>query len=423
VLALLRLALAWAWTATVAAAPAGFDQKFLDARQLALSGQRDAAIAAYGELLAASPGNADVLLGRGRVYAWMGNWGASESDLTAATAAAPAYADAWSALGDMYLWSDRPERAEEAYGRWSALAPEAAQPLIARGRARRRAGRIEAARDDFEAALARGADPAQVKEYLASLQLQALAVGLKAPEALRGSAYPWIASVGVDLTDFPSWGQHWVDTVTSIRRHFDQGSLGFEALTADRFGTQDLAWALDGYADLWSRSYVNLRFQDGPEAKLFPRTRWRAELFQGVGRGWELSASYDQLDFSTPVRLYGVGVGRYVGNWYVRWRHLYVPGTSSDSSQSNSDRLTVRNYYAGDADNYLELAAGVGRTDQATGFIIGPGSAGHSWSASAALVRFVTPRVGYKVGVDTGYGTEGEPYASMGIFATLYYRW
>ena len=421
--ALLCVAVAFGWTVAFAAAPEGFDQKFLAARDLALKGQREMAIAAYSELLAVSPGNADVLLGRGRVYAWMGNWPAAEADLTAATAAAPTYADAWSALGDMFLWSDRPQRAADAYSRWSALAPDDPAPLVARGLAQRRAGNAAAARTDFEAALTKDADPAAIREYLASLEPQAVQAGVKPPDAVQRGPYLWSASLGVDATQFPSAGYHWIDTVASVRRKFDAGSVGFEGLTANRFGSHDTAWAIDGYADLWRRAYVNLRFQEGVNAVLFPRTRWRAELFQGVGHGWELSASYDRLEFATPVELYGVGVGRYVGNWYVRWRHLYVPGTNGNPSWSNSDRLTVRNYFSGDADNYVEVAAGVGRTDQPTGFVLGPGSASHSWSASAALVKFLTPRIGFKIGGDVGYGVEGEPYASRGAFGTLYYRW
>lgn len=420
---ILCVALFVGWTVAAAAGGDGFDQKFLEARDLAMHGQRDAAIAAYTRLLAVSPGNADVLLGRGRVYAWMGNWPAAQADLTAATEAAPTYADAWSGLGDMYLWSGRQQQAVQVYSRWSALAPGDPAPLLARGRAQRSAGNLAAARADFVAALQRGADPAQVKDYLASLDLQAAQGGGKPPEAVREDHYLWSASLGVDYTEFASGGFHWIDTVASIRRQFDAGSLGFEALTAERFGSLDSAWALDAYANLWPRAYVNLRFQEGTDAVLFPRTRWRAELFQGVGRGWELSASYDRLDYSTPVELLGAGVGRYLGNWYVRWRHLYVPGTTASPSTSNSDRVIVRDYFAGDADNYVEVAAGVGRTDAPNGFVVGSGAASHGWSASAALVKFLTRRFGFKVGIDAGYGVELEPHASAGAFTTLYYRW
>src|SRR5258708_2835555 len=146
--------------------PPSFDQQFQTARGLAIAGQRDAAIAAYTELLQRSPGNADVLLGRGRVYSWMGRWSEAEADLSAATLAAPNYADAWSALGDLYLRSDRPRRAAETYGRWLALAPALdPAPLIARGRAFRAPGEFAAARADFQAARARAAGPAQIGEY------------------------------------------------------------------------------------------------------------------------------------------------------------------------------------------------------------------------------------------------------------------
>lgn len=411
--------------ATFAAQPAGsFDERYLAARELALSGEREAAIAAYTTLLEASPGNADVLLGRGRVYAWMGRWTEGEVDLRAATDAAPAYADAWSALGDLYLWSDRPPQAVEAYGRWLALAPVGdPAPLLARGRALRAAGDRPAASADFEAARARGADAAQVDSYLQSLTPTPAPLRALEPSALASGRYRWSASLGAQRTEYPAPSVGWNDYTASVRRYFEHGSVAIEGLAAERFAIHDTAWAIDGYADLWRRAYVNLRFQQGPGAKLFPRTRWRAELFQGFGRGWEASASYDRMNFNSAVDLYGLGLGRYFGNWYVRLRHLYIPGTASDPSSSNSDRLTVRYYYAGDGDNYVEVAGGVGRTDQATAFVFGGPPAGHSWSGSAAFVKFLTPRIGFKLGIDGGYGLEGLPYSNRGIFGTLYTRW
>lgn len=427
-----RLLVALAWAGLLASsgptfaqgAPASFDQQFLAARDLATSGQRAAALAAYTALLETSPGNADVLLGRGRVYAWMGRWPEAEADLRAATDAAPTYADAWSALGDLYLWSDRPTQAADAYGRWLALAPaDDPAPLIARGRAFRAAGNFPAARADFEAAGARGATAAQVSDYLRSITPAALGARAPEPDVLTSNRYLWSASMGVDETEFPSAGINWTDYAASVRRHFEHGSLAIEALAAERFGISDHAWALDGYADLWNRAYVNLRFQQGLEDKLFPRTRWRAELFQGVGHGWELSASDDRLNYSQAVDLYGLGIGRYFGNWYVRWRHLYIPGVPGSPASSNSDRLVMRYYYAGDADNYVEAAGGVGRSDQPTSFVVGPLPASHSWSASAAFVKFLNPRLGFKLGIDFGYGLEGEPYSNRGIFGAVYTRW
>ncbi len=404
-------------------APVRFDDQFLAARGLALAGAREAALAAYGALLDASPGNADVLLGRGRLYAWMGRWDESEVDLCAAVEASPAYADAWAALGDLYLWSDRPALATGAYGRWLALAAvDDPAPLIARGRAARAAGDLPAARADFEAAGERGADPQRIRDLLASLTPPAPPPRIVRPRAVGPGGLPWSASLSVDRSSFSGAGIDFTDSVASVRRYFTHGSLGLEALAANRFGIQDHAFALDGYADVWNRAYVNVRFQDGPNERLFPRSRWRAELFQGVGRGWELSASYDRLGYTPSVELIGFGVGRYIGDFYVRLRHLYIPATPGTGS-SNSDRLLGRYYYAGDADNYVEVAAGIGRSDQSTAFVVGPLPASHSWSGSVAVVKYLTPRIGIKLGVDLGYGLEGEPYSNHGFFGTLYTRW
>jgi YaiO family outer membrane protein len=403
-------------------ARAGFDEDFLAARSLALGGDREAAIAAYGALLERAPHNADVLLGRGRVLAWQGRWAESEADLRAATESAPGYADAWSGLGDLYLWSDRPAEAADAYGHWLSLAAaDDPAPLLARGRAYRAAGRRDEARADFEAARARGADGELVASLLDSLEPPLVRSRSLEPEARPAPGRErWSASLGVDHTDFPSGSLHWTDTTASVRRRFDFGSIGIEALQSQRFGLHDNAWAVDGYVDTWQRAYANLRYQHSADGTLFPHSRWRAEIFQGVGQGWELSAGYDRLNYDPAVSMTALGIGRYHRDWYVRLRHLHI---SSSSGSSDSDRLMVRYYYAGDADNYLEVGGGIGRSDPASPLVVGPASAGHSWAASVAIVKFVTPHVGFKFGVDAGYGSEGEPYSSRGVFGTLYTRW
>jgi YaiO family outer membrane protein len=407
--------LAGAAIADAQGSPPSFDEQFQTARGLAIAGEREAALSAYSALLQQSPGNADVLLGRGRLYAWMGRWGEAETDLVAATAAAPGYADAWSALGDLYLWSDRPALAVQAYGRWLALAsPLDPAPLIARARALRASGELAAARADFEAAGARGADPVQIQDYLRSLAPRA-----PAPDVYGPAGFAWSASLGADWTAFSPQRADWSDYTLSVRHHFRLGSLALEALGADRFSSSDHAWALDGYVDLWSRAYANLRYQRSPQGDLFPQTSWRAELFQGVGHGWELSGSYDRLDFSSSgVDLYGLGIGKYVGNWYLRLRHLYVPG---NGGSSNSDRLLARYYYKGDADNYLELVVGAGRSDVSLSSAPGLSGQGHSRSASFALVKFLNPRLGFKVGASYEHDDDG--YDGRGLFGTVYTRW
>ena len=403
--------------AAVAAAPAeSYQQQLLRARDLATSGHKDEAIALYTDLLARYPGDADLLLGRGRAYAWSGRWADAEADLRAVVADHPAYADAWSALGDVYLWSDRPAQAADAYARWGEVAPQDPAAMVALGRAQRAAGNRDAARVAFQAAGARGLAAEDVARDLATLEPPPP----QDPDVVVPAGYHWSLRVGAEHTWFDPSRAAWNDEVVTLRRHFPRGSLALEMLHADRFGSSDTAWALDAYAPLWQRAYANFRYQHGPQGGLFAERSWRAEVFQGVGSGWELSASYDRLEFAnSDVDMYGVGVGRYVGNWYLRYRALRVPGIGEGSL---SHRGLARYYYAGNADDYVEVTGGTGRSvDSATG-LAEDAVRRSSSSFGVAWVRFFAPRWGVKLGANLANNTEGG-YDERSVSASLYTRW
>lgn len=392
---------------------ASYDQQFAHARALATNGRREEAVALYTAMLAQSPTNTDLLLARGRTNAWMKRWPEAEADLTAVTVAKPGYADAWSALGDMYLWNDRPHQAATAYARWAELDTSDPAPVIALGRAHRAAGDFAAARADFDAARARGGDPAQVDDYVASLQPR-----IADQEDVLPPGYRWSLRIGGTNTSFdPSSREDWNEYEVALRRKFDRGSLALEMLRADRFGNHGTAWALDGYVSLWDRAYANVRYQHGGD--LFADNAWRAELFQGVGNGWELSGSYDHMEFGgSDTDMYGVGVGRYWGNFYARYRMLHVPGVGSGSL---SHRAQLRYYYAGNADDYFEVSAGHGRSHELanSGFDRVVGSSHSSYGAS--YVNYFTPHWGFKVGV--GFANDVDGFDERSISASLYSRW
>ncbi len=392
--------------------PKTFDQQFQEARALAESGQREEAIRAYTELLKRSPSNSDVLVGRGSVYSWMKRWPEAEADLLAATKISPTRRDAWSALGNVYYWSHRPRPAIDAYTRWIALAPKDPDAYIARGRARRDAYDLEAARGDFETARSLGANPAEMDRAVAALSPRAQ------PEAQVPAGYRWSALLGGNWSDWSPDRARWRDYTLSLRRHLDCGSLALERLQANHFETNDGAWALDGYTDMWERAYMNVRYQWSPSGGVLPDQAYRAELWQGVGKGWEPSVSYDRIEFSsTNVDLYGIGIGRYTGPFYLRWKHLF---THTDTSHGNSDQLLGRWYYDGTADDYLELRSGFGRGTQDSP-LSGTTFNTRSTSVGIAYVRYFTPHWGYKAGFD--YSDERDGFVGRSFGATLYRRW
>lgn len=392
-----------------AAAQQGFDDAYAAARALANGGQPELALHAYDALLARSPGNVDVLLGRGIVYARLERWPDAERDLRAAAAASPGYADVWSALGNTYTWSDQPDKAADAYTRLIALQPDQPDHYVARGRALRLLGRNAEARADLDRARVLGADGAAVDALAAALQPRA-----GNPDATIAAGYTWAASVSSSWTD-PGNGPRWNDQTVSVRHYAKGGSLAFETLRAHRFGEHDYAWALDGYASLWSGAYANLRYQRGAAARLFPANAGRAELYQSLGGGWEASLSDDVLGFASRVNIYGVSLAKYTGDWYVQLRHQNIV---SAGSHGTGERLLARWYYAGDADTYAEATLSSGRSDDPLSLV---GGQSRSGGGSVTWVRYWTPKWGTRVGASVSRASGAANQRELDV--ALYRRW
>jgi YaiO family outer membrane protein len=355
---------------STAASDAGvsFDAAYARARAHANGGQPGLALAEYSALLARSPGNADVLLGRGIVLSRMARWSEAEADLTAAAQAAPDYPDVWAALADLYRWSARPAQAAAAQDRLAALQPAApAQPRAA------------------------------------------------TPEAAIAAGYSWLATASsnwLDVGDAPRWNEQAV----SVRHYLPRGSLAFETLRAHRFERTGHAWALDAYVDLWNGAYANLRYQKAPGARLFPANAGRVELYQALGRGWELSLSDDVLGFDGRVNIYGVGLARYVGNFYVQLRHQNIVASGAHGS---GERLLGRYYYRGDADSYVELRVNRGRSDDALSLA---GGRTRSGGGGIDLLHYFTRDWGGRVGASLTRDNDGNG-RERGVSFALYRRW
>ena len=442
-----------------AAAGPSYDQLHAAAQAHARAGQLDLALREYSTLLARAPNDPDLLLGRAQVYSRQERWAEAERDLRAAAQTAPKYADLWAALGNVARWSGRPLEAIGPYREALRLQPSDHETRLGLVQALRAAGqRAEAERmlDDAQrqgapadriAALraAAGTQPTPaagtphapstssvaapvpvqasstaspaVSAHPAPVPAtdQAIAPGGPAERSLP-SGFQWAASLSAGATRLSPSGQRWNDQALAIRRYWNRGSLAAEAMRVHRLGRHDHAWALDGYINLWRGAYANLRYQKAPLARLFPDNAWRAELFQPVGSGWELAASEDALNFpATRVRIHGLALGKYSGNFYIRLRHTIV---SSPGARGTGDRLLVRWYDRGDADNYLEASANRGRSDDMLSLV---GGRSHSGGAAFNVVRYLTPAWGMRAGLsysrETGGGRE------RALSAALYRRW
>jgi YaiO family outer membrane protein len=374
------------------AATPSFDEAYARARALANGGQPELALAAYTALLARSPGNADVLLGRGIVHARLARWREAEADLGAAAAAAPDYADVWMALGDMYAWRGEPARAALAYSRAIALQPGNSDALRARARA--------------ADALARASNPPQNRAAN--------------PDAAIAAGYGWQAGAGAGWTGSGS-GAPWRDQTFTLRHYGKQGSIALEALRAQRFGLHDRAWALDAYANLWQGAYANLRYQRAPGAALFPANAGRAEIYQSLGHGWEASVSGDVLGFGSRVNLYGIALGKYIGNFYLQLRHQAVV---SRGAHGKGERLLGRWYYSDDS--YFEGSVNGGRSEDAQSLL---GGRSHSGGGNVVWTHYWNRDWGTRVQASfarANHGTNAAGNAGgseRGLAFSVYRRW
>mgnify|MGYP000163777510 FL=1 len=231
-----------------------------------------------------------------------------------------------------------------------------------------------------------------------------------APSSLGWSA---MISSGQTKTDLGSAKERSV----SLRRYTELGSISLEQLSLKRFGTSDSALAIDAYPRLWEGAYANVRYQHASSPNLYPGHSWRAELYQNVGGGYELSASHDDLGFASNVKIEGVAVVKYWGNFYARLRHQRV---ISDGSVGQGNRFLMRYYYEGDADHFVEANLSSGRSDD---FNSAQLSGMRSDSRGLILNHFVTRQWGFKVSLsqanDAALSSGRERSFNLG----LAYRW
>ena len=105
---------------------------------------------------------------------------------------------------------------------------------------------------------------------------------------------------------------------------------------------------------------MNGTYRHSPEHDFLPRHDGRLELFQGFGSGFEGSLNARFMNFdAVDVDIYGLSLGRYWNDWYVRGNLSRSQDTRN--SQGTFGQLTVRNYYRVNNDDYWEGSVGLGK--------------------------------------------------------------
>lgn len=308
------------------------------------AGNRAEALRLYDEVIAIDENNATARYGRGLVRSWEKDYAGAEADLALVTQRQPGNSDAWLALGNTRLWANEPGPALAAYNEVVRLRPQDAVGHLGQARAKQKLDDREGALAALALAEAHGADAAEVALLRDALTQQELL---------------WRARAGFEYTALSSGFDEWLAYRASVGRKFDFGSVSIEGQRVRRFGYWDNQGGVDAWLDLWEKSYINLRALFAGGADVLPRGDWSAELYQGLGDGWEVSGFYRHMDFSTGnADIFGGSIARSVGDWYLRARGSTSRGSGA---AGGSGSLAIRRYLK-TADDFVEVSGGGGRT-------------------------------------------------------------
>ena len=279
-----------------AAAAFAQDNVIARARALAAAGNRAAAISILQDHLKTTPNDVDARLIYGLVLSWDGKYDDARRELTQVLTTAPEYLDARVALMNVELWS----------------------------------GNADRARDHMRLVLA--ADPGNTQARLVRQRLNA-------------KSHPWFAGARTIndwfSDDRDAWHELWIEA----GRETGIGPLILRGDHAERFGLDDQQLEVDFYPVFRAGTYAYVNVGIGAEESLYPSYRWAFDLYQSLGRGYEISGGARRLEFSDPTTIYVASLSKYLGNWMITAKTSMVPEQTTDDAWSYFG--TVR-YYFGD---------------------------------------------------------------------------
>jgi YaiO family outer membrane protein len=328
------------------------------ARALATNGRRAEAIEFLQKRLATQSWDTDARLLLGLVLSWEGKYEDAKQELDTVLTSHPGYTDALLALVNVAIWSGHPEQADDPTRAFLERQPGDTQALLARARVLKSMGRYKETRELLDTILT--LEPANREATDLS-------------RSLREYEPSWEVVYNHSSIWYNNHSSAWNEDAVTAKRGAEAGSLLFRISEGSRFGYHSTLGEIEWYPHLWSGAYAYLNAGYSPEGILYPTYRNGAELFQNLGHGFEASAGYRWLLFSSSnIWVYTASVGRYHRNWYFSARTYLTPGTGDLASNglapvsmpgtyhtSATYQVQARRYFS-DGKSYVNVRYGHG---------------------------------------------------------------
>jgi YaiO family outer membrane protein len=307
-----------------------------EARRLAVSGQRPAALRLLDARLEEMPDDTDARTLRGLVYSWEGRRAEARADLELVLASIPTHSDALAALARVELWDGNSVRSEALATRGLAAHPQNGDLMEVRALALEQLSRYREARDQIDAILRQDSSRESARRIRRRL--------VEAEPA-------WFAGGSYRYDRFDDGRAGWSEAQVSLSRQSGIGTVGLRGYGAKRFGFTDYQIELEAYPRLRNGTYFYLAGAYAPDAVLYPERRGAADIYQSLGGGWEASVGVRRMEFASTVQIYTGALYKYRGNWLLSTRAWVNPDRDSDSLTLNFGARR----YASDGESYWGL--------------------------------------------------------------------
>lgn len=256
--------------------------------------------------------------------------------LDAHLASTPRDIDARVLYALLLSWDSRYDEARREFQRVLEQAPDYLDARVGLMNVEWWSGRPAAAREQVNAILAR--DPGHPRARLVRQRLDA-------------TNRPWTAMTSVGFERFSDGRESWQEQQLSVSRQTGAGSVIARVSHAHRFSRNDQQFEVDFYPSIRPGTYGYVSIGVAPDHTLYPKRRVAADLYQGLGGGFEVSGGFRRLDFTDATMIYVGTATKYVANWMLTGKVYRVP--APDALDSTSGHFVVRRYFGADGSSYV----------------------------------------------------------------------
>lgn len=196
-------------------------------------------------------------------------------------------------------------------------------------------GRASAAREQVDLILSR--EPGHPQARLVRQRLDA-------------ADRPWQATTSFGMDRFNDGRRAWHEEQVAVSRKTAAGPVIARASRAHRFSSTDQQFEVEFYPAIRPGTYGFVSLGVAPDHLLYPKRRYAFDLYQSVGRGFEVSGGLRRLEFTDATAIYVGTVTKYLGNWMLTGKVYRVPAPGM--LDSTSGHALVRRYFGGDGTSF-----------------------------------------------------------------------